>query len=500
MTEPLRAPVVTSLELAPVEEVSAPSFDGLHRVAAKGIRALLGRQAAIQVANLLLGVALARILVPAEFGLFAIATFFVQSVSLLGTFGLAPSLVQRREELTEHALQVGFTVQQVLTTVIVGVIFVVSPAVAGWFPHSPAATVWLVRALAVSLYLGSWRAMSVLQLERRLRFGVLAWIEVVETIAYQGTALGMAISGYGVWSFVWATLARGILGTVLTYGAAPWPVRLRFDRTLAWQLLRFGVPFQVQSFANQAGSWVTPMVAGSLLGPASVGLLTWASSTGRKPLVLVDNVMRVAFPHMSRLQDDADEVERVLLRYLKLMLAGGAFWMVGLIGGGESLVRFIYGPRWVAAVPAMMLYGGVLFADIFSWMLGVTMNGLGNVRITSRVLILREVLFASIAVLLLFRIGLLAVPIASLAAGAMSSTLFFGHFTPRFRLRVSAAVGKLLTISGLSVGLALLVRVLGNEAIPAYGALVPPFVGCVGFGAIWVWWERPWATGPSGPR
>src|SRR6266511_2369432 len=132
----------------------------IHTRAKKGVRLLLARQLVVLFLTFGAGIALARLLRPSEFGLYAIATFVVEILGLFGTFGLAPSFIQRRREPSDDDLAVGFTLQQIVATVLVGVIVVIAPWVMALFPDAPAGSTWLIRVLGFSLYLTSWRSIS----------------------------------------------------------------------------------------------------------------------------------------------------------------------------------------------------------------------------------------------------------------------------------------------------------------------------------------------------
>ena len=415
-----------------------------HIRAKHGIKLLMGRQVCLQALTFGGGVILARVLGPAQFGLYAIATFLVSTFALLGDIGLAPSFIQRKEELTDRDLCVAFTLQQGLTTLIVSLLLLTAPWLVALYPKAPPHTVWLVRTLALSLYLTSWRSMSALQLERQLCYDKLAKIEVVETLSYQGIAVVMALAGYGVWSFVWATLMRGLLGTALVYRAAPWQLRFGFDRDIARGILRFGIPFQLQNFANQAGSWVSPLLVGSLIGPQAVGFLTWATSNGKKPLILVDNVMRVAFPHFSRIQEDRREVERVLMRYLTLLLLAIGFWFVVLLILGGPLVRLIYTDKWTPAVPALVVCAGTLVFDAMMWMVSVTLNSLGMVKFTTKLVLLRSIIFVVGSIPLVVKFGFIGVPLAFFLGMAVTTPWLFSGFGRGAFLRLTLQLTWLL--------------------------------------------------------
>src|SRR5437764_736922 len=102
-------------------------MQNVHAKARKGIKLLLVRQVFLQIFTLGGNVFLARVLGPAQFGIFVIVSFWVVLCAILGDFGLAPSFIQCRAELTERDLQVGFTMQLMLTTVVVCVLFLIAP-------------------------------------------------------------------------------------------------------------------------------------------------------------------------------------------------------------------------------------------------------------------------------------------------------------------------------------------------------------------------------------
>jgi O-antigen/teichoic acid export membrane protein len=394
----------------------------------RGIKLLLGRQVLLQLATSVAGVILARLLSPAEFGVFIIATFVVQLFALIGDCGLAPTLIQRSQDPSEQDLRVAFTLQQALTTAIVVGLIVAAPWLTRLYPHSPDGMLWLVRALAFTLYLTAWRSMGTLQLERHLRYGPLAWIEVVEAVSYQLIAVGLAVAGFGIWALVWATLLRGLLGTVLAYAVAPWPLRPAFDRGRARLILSSGLRFQAQTILNQCAGWVTPVLAGGVAGPQAVGLLGWAASNGRRPLMLVDNVMRVVFPHISRLQHDIREVERLLVRYLTYLLLASGLWLAAVIVAAPPVVRLVYTEKWEPGVPALTLYALALVPDVFSWTLSMALNGLGRIGHVTRVTGARNLLFIAAAFPLLFRFGFNGVPAAYLLAGVVSIPFYVAGY------------------------------------------------------------------------
>ena len=404
------------------QEDGAVGTSHYNQKAKQSLKLMLGRQVFIQAFTFTGGIILARTLTPEIFGIFGISIFLVNALALLGDFGLAPSLVQRKDEFSEQDLQVAFTLQQALLTTVATAIWIAAPQFLRIYPDlGGTEMVWLIRVMAFLLFLQSWRSMSVLQMERHLDFKKVAGIEIVEALSYQGLAVVLALLGFGVWSLVWATLTRGLLGTALAFAASPWRVRFAWETTTAKQLLRFGMPFQAGQILNAMGNWVTPLAVGTLVGPAGVGLLTWAGSNARKPLLFLHNLVRVSFPHFARLQDEPQGLLRIYERYLFPPLLFGGFWLALIIVVADELVPVIYTAKWAPAIPALYLYGALLALHTVDQVTGTLLRSTGKVNSSTAITGVTTALQIALAVPLIPWLGFLAVPVGMLAAFAFKS-------------------------------------------------------------------------------
>jgi O-antigen/teichoic acid export membrane protein len=454
--------------------------------AKRAIGQMMGRQVLLQCLTFAGGVVVARMLGPAPFGLYIMSSTVVGIFAMLGDFGLAPSFIQRKAELTPRDMQVGFTLQQLLTTAMVAILWVAAPLLSRWlYPDQPA-VVWLVRALSFNLYLTSWRTMSAIALEREVKFGRLAGVEVLEVLVYQAMAVGLTLAGLGTWSYVIAAMSQGLLGTVLVYAAAPWPVRLRWDWAVARDLIRFGVPFQLQMVMNSAGGWVTPLVVGRVVGSSGVGLLYWAQSNGKKPMMVTDNIMRVGFPHMARLQGDPAEVERLVVRYLTFSVLAAGLWFAGVYCVTPVAVQWVYHDKWLPGVTALRLYAAVLPLDMLSMVAGMSLNGIGRVRFTTVAVGTRTV--ANVALTVLF-VWLWrptdrkfnGVPVAFLAASLLTIPWLLAALRPGAMRRVLLSQVWMAVPLGLGLAAGLLTSAGAGRLPLSAQVLLSGSAACLGF-------------------
>lgn len=480
------------------DQESVERAQELDRLARRGIAALTVRQVLVQALTFAGGIVLARVLTPTQFGIFGIAAFLVNAAGMVGDFGLAPSFIQRKQDLTEYDLQVGFTLQQALVTVTTLAVWLAAPILIRPFAGVPGETVWLVRAIVFSLFLASWRTMSVLQLERELQYGRLAWVEGIEAVTYQGFAVALVLLGAGVWSLVWATLARGVLGTCLVFALRPWRIRLAFDASVARRLLRFALPFQFGVFANSLFGWVTPVLVGTLIGPGAVGLITWASSNGRKPLALAENAARVSFSHFSRLQEDPELIQRTLVRYLTYLLVPSLVWATLLWTAGYPLVEWVYTAKWLPAVPALMVYAFALNLNVVDWLLLMTLNGTGLVGRAAKAQFARMLVawLASFVLVKLF--GMIGVPIAQVVATIVMIALMLPGLGRRAFSQTLLPLAWLITPAVVATGAGQATRRLTSA--PAESAIVTGLVTMAAF-IVTLWCVSPgWFKGAMRAR
>lgn len=392
----------------------------LRAKARRGVRQMLIRQAAIQAVTFVSGIFLARMLSPAEFGLFAIVSFIITFSNLIGDLGLGASIIQSKEGPGDGEFQVAFSLQQFFLGVVTIALFFGAPAAALIYPGM-AGLDWLIRAMCLVILLGSWRSISASILERELRYGQLALVETAEVAVYQGTALAMAAAGFGVWSFISASMVRGVLGAVMAYAFAPWKIRSRFNMSMAGKLLRFGLHYQFQSVVNQLNTAVIPLLVGMYGGESRVGHLTWASSNANKPLSLVENVSRVSFSLFSRLQERPAEVEDVLVSQLSWIMIPVFGWIAAMACAAREMVEVVYTDKWAGAVTPLVIFSLSLPFTSIIWLAVMSLQARKRMKAVSALLVLRAMLFWAAAVLLIRVFDIAGVALAYLLSTALIS-------------------------------------------------------------------------------
>jgi O-antigen/teichoic acid export membrane protein len=340
--------------------VPAPA-EPLQTRAARGAAALLVRSGAIKLAGVAGGVVLARILAPAQFGVYVVATFCVAFLGLFADVGLGGALIQQRQSPTQRELRTVFTLQVVAACVLVAVGLVVAVPVAAAY-HLPSGDVWLLRALIVTVLASALRTVPAVLLERELRYARLGTVETVEAVVFQLVAVAAALGGAGIWAFVWATVARAVAGLAVLYRLSPWRPGFGLDGEVARRLASFGIAYQAQGVVSFVKDAMTPTIVAVLAGATAVGYVNWAYSVATLPLLVTTSLWQVTFPAFSRAAHDPALLTRMIERAIRL----GAIVMLPLsfsvMALAPEVVRYVFTSKWDPALLSVYLFSISLWA------------------------------------------------------------------------------------------------------------------------------------------
>lgn len=318
----------------------------------RGVFALASRTFFLQAINFAGNIMLTIFLTPSSFGVFFVVSASIAFLSYFSDIGLAAALIQKKEAITERDLRTTFTIQQILVVLVVTIALLLSKSI-GSFYNLNSDGVLLFQALAISFFLSSLKTVPSILLERDLRFEKLVIPQIVETFFFNITAVVLAVRGFGISSFTYAVIARGLSGLIAIYLVSPWKVRLGFYKECASRLLSFGIPFQLNSFLALVKDDLFLVYLGKALPIAQVGYIGFAQKWAFAPLRLImDNVIRITFPSFSRLQENKD----VLRRAVEKSIYAACFLIfpsiVGLVTLSPYFINLI--PRYLKWEPALL--------------------------------------------------------------------------------------------------------------------------------------------------
>ena len=393
------------------------------RQAVLSVLALGLRQVLTAGMGFLGGILLARLLSPSEFGLYAIVTFLLTFLIAFGDVGLAAGLVRQAHEPAEEDYQAVFTIQQVLVASVVIIFWTAAPWVARLY-HLPQHDSWVFRLVALSLLCTSFQVIPSARLERHLSFEKLAMVEVAMSFVLYSTAVALAWKGAGTLSFGIAMFARSLAGAILANLISPWRIRLHWDWKRARGHLKFGVPYQGISLISLLTSSFTPVFIGLLLGAASVGYINWAQMVAGYTVLVLMPMQRVYLPAFARLQLHREALGQFVEQVVRTTNAVAAPVAVLTFVLIEPLTRFVFGQKWLPALPVFYLLWTTNVFVPTATPLFALLNALGHSRTAFKFALMVMLGIWALGAPLILAFGVIGFGIASLCVNATNLILF----------------------------------------------------------------------------
>lgn len=306
--------------------------------------------AALQLA---VGVWLARLLPPADFGLFALAAIVVFFAKPAVELGLGAAIVQR-PGVTDRHLRAGFTWSLVVGAVLSLLVAMAAPLAAAAAGDSR--IVPIVRVLALTLPLRALGIVAEAQLGRALDFRRLSMIEVASSLAGNGVAVALALAGHGLWSLVWGALVQTALASAAQLAAARHSLRPLAGVREIGDLLPVAVGSALSGWVNAVALNGDNFIVGRALGAASLGLYGRAYALMNVPFTYTAGVLSgVLFPAFAHVQGDPARLRRGYLVATGITASVSGPVMAALAVAAPHLIPAFYGEQWAGAVPPLQV-------------------------------------------------------------------------------------------------------------------------------------------------
>lgn len=293
----------------------------------------------------------ARILSPAEIGIYSIAVVLVNIAHVVRDFGVSTYL-QREDELTSGKVRSAIAVAYAIAWFIAAGVFISSGPAARYFGYAEIKPV--MQILAVSFVFIPFSSVALALLLREFDAGKIAIGSFWGTLAHTVTCLGLALAGFGASSLAWANLAN-ILATGLTY------IYLR-PRHMAYTprfrdiggVIRFGGGALFANLVRAANDAIPDVVLGKIGTARQVGLVSRANSTVHMFLYIAGSAMTFGSQtYLAQAHHARRPLEPLLHRALSLVTGLGWPVLAVTVVAAQDVIVGLYGPKWVEASPAV---------------------------------------------------------------------------------------------------------------------------------------------------
>jgi O-antigen/teichoic acid export membrane protein len=342
-------PADTVADPAPAE----PPAPSVGRRVGRGALWSLGNNVVLRLGSLVAGIVLARLLSPADYGVFAVALVAITLLLAFNELGVSLALVRWQRDVREFA-PTAMTISIGCSAVLYAVAFLAAPAFCAAMGSPGAVGVLRVLCLAVIIDGAAVAPAMILNREflQRRRFTADAAAFAVSTTV----TIALAATGSGAMSFAVGRLSGNVVSLAAYLLLCPirlWP---GWDGTIARELVRFGLPLAGSSLLVLSVSNADQIVVGALADEVALGLYLMAFNQSSWVLtVFSEAARRVSLAGFSRLVGDPAALQRSLARGLALLMAATMPVCVLLAGYAEPMLTVVYGAKWAPAAVALQV-------------------------------------------------------------------------------------------------------------------------------------------------
>lgn len=314
-----------------------------------------------QGVQFIIGIILARLLSPKEFGLIGMLTIFIAISQSLVDSGFSQALI-RKVKCTQKDYSTVFFFNIWASLIIYFVLFAISKQVARFFEEEQLTI--LLRVLGAGIILNSFSIIQRAILVKRIDFKTQTKISLFSSFFSGLVAVYMAYSSYGVWSLVALTLVRYGLNSILFWVWAKWKPTLEFSKQSFRELFSFGGKLLLSGLIDTVYRNVYYLIIGKYFTASSLGYYTKADQfKGITSQNLQLIISRVSYPVLASLQEDKVRLKEAYEKIIRNTMLPSFMLMLGMAATAEPLVISLLGQRWEQSIVYLQLlsFVGMLY-------------------------------------------------------------------------------------------------------------------------------------------
>jgi len=295
-----------------------------------------------------------RLLMPEDYGIYAMADVVMYFFALFSGAGLASALIQARNFSKIQMRQVLGLLILINLTLTLAVILL-APWIADFYQEERIIPV--LYALLIGFLTVTIETLPTAMLEREMRFKTLSLIELAAATISAVVTLLLALSGYGVWSLVFGHLSELVMRAGLKFAAHPVMLLPQFKFGESIHLITFGGIKTLTFLAWFALVSVDTIIGGRLWDTETLGIYAVALQLSYIPMnKLVPLVKQVAFPAYAKIHQTDSNIAPYIMKANGLILIMAFPIFFGFAATASSLVPLLLGEKWLAVVlPASLI-------------------------------------------------------------------------------------------------------------------------------------------------
>lgn len=306
-----------------------------------------------QGVSFIVGLVLARLLSPSEYGLIGIVMIFVTVLGGIVDSGFSQALI-RKQDANDDDYNTMFYTNLLVSIVLYGGLALSSPLIAQFFAREELTA--LVPVMGLIVIINSLSLVQYTILTKRIDFKTKTKVSLISSLTSGVCGIICAYMGMGVWALVVQKLLQQSLYTIFLWIYNRWWPKLKFSRESFGYMWGFGWKLLLSGLLNNIWNQLYQVVVGKFYNPATLGQYSRAKEYANifsSNLTMI--VQRVSYPVLSNIQDDETRMVVAYRKVIKMTMFVTAICMISLGAVSEPLIVTLIGEKWLEAATYLPL-------------------------------------------------------------------------------------------------------------------------------------------------
>ena len=306
-----------------------------------------------QGVGFVVGMILARLLTPTDYGSVALLSLFFAIAGSLASCGFGNALVQKKD-VSELEFNSVFYVSIFVSLVIYGIFFFAAPWIARFYNLPVLCPV--VRVSALSFIFNAVNSVQGAELSRKMLFDRRFRISFITCMVSSVCGITFAYWGWGVWALVMSSLFTSIASVTAYWFIIAWRPKLMFSFASLKSLFSYGWKMSVAGLVHTTYANLSGFLIGKFYSPADLAFVNKGRSVPNLLMSSVDGTINsVSFPALAQLQDQKAKVRDGMRRMIQCSTYIIFPLLAGLCVCARPLIVLLYGDRWIESIPYVMV-------------------------------------------------------------------------------------------------------------------------------------------------
>jgi teichuronic acid exporter len=361
---------------------------------------------------------LARLLLPADYGIIALVVIFTSIAGVFVQSGLNTALIQKKDA-DEADFSSVFYLSLFIACLIYIVLFLAAPFIAAFYKIPEITPVF--RVLSITLFFGAFNSIQNAVVARNLDFKKLFFSSTGAILISGTVGIYMAYTDFGVWALVGQQISNQLFVTLILWFTVKWRPQLLFSLERVKALFSFGWKLLVSALIDTVYRDLRSLIIGKMYSPVMLGFYNRGQQF---PSLIVSNIngsiQSVMLPVLSSQQDNRTRVKEIMRRAIVTSSFVVFPMMIGLAITAEPLVKLLLTDKWLPSVPFLQIFCAVYALWPIHTANLQAINALGRSDIFLKLEIIKKIMGLSILAVTVFY-GVYAIALGQVLGGIIST-------------------------------------------------------------------------------